>query len=789
MTAQEQLNKIKQLPNLDELREEYEEEEDKNEFILIEFGDYIDDAGDVTSRKALIRMINELMREGRSEIQTTYEEDYLAKIGMNFTGMQYNGEDLSEKGGKLKEQFFSLFSNTVIDVNKIKVKELNERIKKNKAAYENAKELIKGKQIKETTLIKNFINIYEDLLDRQQYNLGKRELDLDFDLSDFFSASTLRQLSERNNVYKYWKEIHGKIEELKEKLEETDLLDKKIIDNINYIHDFKKVKFNVDALEYRAYDFVKSYIGLVFGSDIIDLDEVDGEYYFAQRGMKTEDGDKAQGGEIDSTKVLSTELKRALQTTKEMDVLGYLHIVTNLSDGSYALSSDELKLLKTKIKELFNSYIVQFDDEFIESMNDGLKNLLDSFKIVNTARTYHYLPIYFASNKESMIRYKNLQLSTKAETNTKTGGIELKQKLDFDEKKITNAINEMIKAISEAVVEEKGATPINIREEGKGVGGGGRDTDKEVSFYTASVRGKLARYKDIDKDMEKILKLIDDCYIRPFNSRFGKGITLGYDETLLGDLTNRPDSPFAIKRQLNENYVKEGLDFINLDELNDIKEFMILNKQIESKTTKVNLDELKRVFLEMADEMDDIIDTSEAKDLGFTEMIIKDIASLFYHITKEDTSFEGISSKSAFDERGATTYDDSHAFKQVVYFLIERIDEFNASNMSSEAKVVKDIKKLQDWFGGIKKSEEEMLLQAHDHIRVLKGQEIHFDVLDYNDIDDMEYFITKMSKERKIDLSSMEVYNIVKELDSFQNISNEYGISTEDVYLIKANFR
>ena len=89
----------------------------------------------------------------------------------------------------------------------------------------------------------------------------------------------------------------------------------------------------------------------------------------------------AQSGEIDYTKVLSTELKRALQTTKEMDVLGYLHIVTNLTDGSYALSSDELKLLKTKIKDLFNSYVVQFDDEFVESMNDGLKNLLDSFKL------------------------------------------------------------------------------------------------------------------------------------------------------------------------------------------------------------------------------------------------------------------------------------------------------------------------------------------------------------------------------------------------------------------------
>ena len=123
--------------------------------------------------------------------------------------------------------------------------------------------------------------------------------------------------------------------------------------------------------------------------------------------------------------------------------------------------------LKQKIKDLFNSYVVQFDDEFVESMNDGLKNLLDSFKIVNTARTYHYLPIYFASNKESMIRYKNLQLSTKAEINPKTEKIEFKQQSDFNEKEITNAINEMIKAISEAVVEEKGATQLILEKKEK----------------------------------------------------------------------------------------------------------------------------------------------------------------------------------------------------------------------------------------------------------------------------------------------------------------------------------
>ena len=51
--------------------EEYEEEEDKNEFILVEFSNYIDDAGNVASRKKLIGMINDLMREGRSGVQET----------------------------------------------------------------------------------------------------------------------------------------------------------------------------------------------------------------------------------------------------------------------------------------------------------------------------------------------------------------------------------------------------------------------------------------------------------------------------------------------------------------------------------------------------------------------------------------------------------------------------------------------------------------------------------------------------------------------------------------------
>jgi len=35
----------------------------------------------------------------------------------------------------------------------------------------------------------------------------------------------------------------------------------------------------------------------------------------------------------------------------------------------------------------------------------------------------------------------------------------------------------------------------------------------------------------------------------------------------------------------------------------------------------------------------------------------------------------------------------------------------------------------------------------------------------------------------------MEVTEIVKSYDSHENISKEYGISSDEVYLIKANFR
>ena len=49
--------------------------------------------------------------------------------------------------------------------------------------------------------------------------------------------------------------------------------------------------------------------------------------------------------------------------------------------------------------------------------------------------------------------------------------------------------------------------------------------------------------------------------------------------------------------------------------------------------------------------------------------------------------------------------------------------------------------------------------------------------------------ITKMYEDENIDLSTYEVETIIKTLDSHENISREFGLSTEQVYIIKAHFR
>ena len=53
----------------------------------------------------------------------------------------------------------------------------------------------------------------------------------------------------------------------------------------------------------------------------------------------------------------------------------------------------------------------------------------------------------------------------------------------------------------------------------------------------------------------------------------------------------------------------------------------------------------------------------------------------------------------------------------------------------------------------------------------------------------MQETISIMKSKFNTDLTAMEVEGIVSEIDSMQNLSSKYGISTEGVYYLKAIHR
>ena len=60
--------------------------------------------------------------------------------------------------------------------------------------------------------------------------------------------------------------------------------------------------------------------------------------------------------------------------------------------------------------------------------------------------------------------------------------------------------------------------------------------------------------------------------------------------------------------------------------------------------------------------------------------------------------------------------------------------------------------------------------------------------LGYND-EHSKIIVAKDVYKYNVDMSASELVSIVNEIDAFDSISKAYGINSEHVYFIKANFR
>ena len=229
-----------------------------------------------------------------------------------------------------------------------------------------------------------------------------------------------------------------------------------------------------------------------------------------------------------------------------------------------------------------------------------------------------------------------------------------------------------------------------------------------------------------------------------------------------------------------------GLDEATSDDLRSLADF--LENMFDSGVTIG--EELIQEGMEAAEALTKIFGKGEQND--------NYCAAIIYHFAKD-----------AFDEKKLERFGKRKFARKTIK---ERYDEFyeqhdkkqgfpmfalptwldkNQGALTQDSTKRKQYNRLKDLFENVQVDLPVLLhkmLKAHDIIRKQLGKEVILGRSIFN-THGINKVINKMQVEQQIDLSVYEVEKIVTGDDSHNNIAKEYGISADQVYLIKAEFR
>lgn len=197
-----------------------------------------------------------------------------------------------------------------------------------------------------------------------------------------------------------------------------------------------------------------------------------------------------------------------------------------------------------------------------------------------------------------------------------------------------------------------------------------------------------------------------------------------------------------------------------------------------------------------------IVDGEECAD-ALTEIFGREennfdyCGALLYHfmgetkqMTKDERPFPRGSGKTIAD-RFDSFIEKFKGRKAFPIFALPHWLDMNQGVLTKETPMKNQYNRLKGIFESVQTDLPVLLhklLKAHDAVREELGKNVIYGFMPLNE-HGIEKMITKMQVEENIDLSTLEVEQIVKGIDSHENISREYGLSSEQVYMIKANFR
>ena len=691
------------------------------------------------------------------------------------------------------------------------------------------------KELKKTSEKKAHIQLIIDTIKKKEKISTKKFTGFGIDSDELIAGFNLTKSNEREAIYKFWEKVSEKetefveatrtfiqeLENLQDEVKSKEIKSfiSKYKNSISkgelfYLMPFPSqlkripeplgILINIIAFKEKFYEEVE----VSFEED--NSDELQG--FMSDFAAYVPSDERGGGGgtkasfdvykpnlleELNSD--LTGELKNVEEDLGTIDPLLLYDMVVN---GTIALVKKEISEFNEELDEFIDSDSFDYisgvlgeisvkdailpEDDF-EELQDLVDALQDTFAIEGDSFT---LPVFMLYDEKFERAYEGKEIEYRENLETK------------NPKEIDDKIQEFLKDVISlvdidfqfAIKEGKAAEKTLGYEPDRTITSWARDRDRVTidrleQSQVSTLRGKKAEKRieeDLKETMTPFLTAISEYYYKPFfrnrdigtkpkylSNNTGRGIVLLANElkvdTILGSSYKKLlRGTQSQRRQLRPKLFKDILAFLqltrnpsNLQQLIDMGESAVqgLNK-IFPKTEERNRNHIAKIISSLADKMKtkDTVDRKTIKgktikqraleyDKQVSQGLEMPLFALPYWITVNKRSFNNKTHEKAFSQ----------------------LENFFNRGQNVPLVLTK-------------------MLMAHDEIRKMLGKDVVYGFynLEYNDIDE---FILKIHDENKLDLSHMEVTEIVKSYDSHENISKEYGISSDEVYLIKANFR
>lgn len=319
----------------------------------------------------------------------------------------------------------------------------------------------------------------------------------------------------------------------------------------------------------------------------------------------------------------------------------------------------------------------------------------------------------------------------------------------------------------------------------------GKEAKKRTDFGNADIQTKI----------DKVMELVDAYYFVPI---LGKS-TLFIDEIIPDfshDLSGNYDfSTLGLLFSNNPAVQQSSGIGVNLEANFNYDDLLLIAQNLKSEISvekQPNTNEYVKVVVELAQSLsnwsnDERRSAQFAADQLHKYLQGKDEVSMEDYTNLNQYRILDINAKLLFDEWIENQEDNKSVVMEMRVWL--KSERFNALlkqredmgiNISKIERVAKDIldatspSKLNN-ISEIGKS----LLLAHDVIRKMQGKKVSYGKLSVNNLNDMDYLITKMENNHKVDITTNDVLNIIYSHNSLQSLSNNYGLSQDIIYEIK----